>query len=373
MNRITKFIPWVLALVLIWAIWGQPKFVAPDLPGYVRTYDILAHGGSLRWLDNTRVWFSAYDYDPSLPKTESGADQIVFSKGILDTATGQVEYYSDPPANASSSAWCYSPEMKRLSYNSGITSQNVVAGFPGQETIDVDASKMSFRQRNRFRCDSIDWPAITGGNEGWYVEYLLPGDGFFSVRWKTAEPSRVLYHAHDKDVGREIPINSSATSTGKYISHVGAYFLGGDFNKLSDRYDAPNCKAAWWFWPKEQKLKKVCLSQGGSFMGVLPTKLGYLTYRHQFEADDTAGTSGLYLDLGPGKGWRPVVTQYATVTTMSPVFDVSPDGCKIAFVARAKLDFHGFIERRRNSRFMTIDLCTHKEDILNRPVSFPSD
>lgn len=310
----------------------------PPLPPYVQTYDIQAHEGSVKWLDNDRFWFSRFEYDYTKPASKDGFYPLIFSKGIQNTKTGEVIIYDSPPANESSVGWCYSPEENRLRYRTPTNALKEAIGPPGQEQFYQSTKDANLTTRNlsMIRCDLVPFPKITGDGNKRGVFHLLPGDGFFT-KPHLPDKEPVLYHANSDDLGRKVPFDKRIVTgeASKYVSYRGAYFIAEDSTDPEKPDDSPNCKRAWWFWPKDFRWEPVCISPGGRMVELAPARHGFIMERRAFENDRRAGTSGLYLDLGPEKGRYPIVTGYGTSRSG---FDVSPDGCKIVYAARSRGD-----------------------------------
>jgi|GEM_PF-1994807 len=376
MRTITNILAAAAIIFLIgFMLSRESTFVPPALPTYVEDtgFVLVSHSelGPIQWFDNERL---AFYWDTRF------ADAAVQKNGLTTTCESPIcrtiwntrtrEISATP--SGPTIKHCVSIEENR-SYFKPAFSNTEMIGVPGQEverseTIDKSPNRMIL---SPFQCEFYP---IHPKAKSIFSQALLPGDGYLSY-WD----NKLWHHTDEEAEGRLLPMNEddAQSDCATYVAYKGAYFLAdcssreGTFivknKKFVSRAD-PDCRAVWWFWPREFRWQKVCIKPYLHSSHITPTKLGFALVRLKHDASGNPLDSGIYLQIGGDASHVGRVVKLVDGWTNGPIA-VTPDGCRIAFATAWHMDHIASKVNGKTVTLKTIDVCKHADTIAALPTA----
>lgn len=332
-----------------------------EIPPWVEEPGIDGEITDFRWMDNRRLLVARGESEKSQEYWGSPSDFVVWEEG----KGARIAAKPENPKHRLESSLCYdsgnvSYEVRLLDPPEGLTFRQRHPQFSGPlgaaKRFEPEYEPDRPAGFNTFICLNSPIPETAIGRG---VIPLRPGDGVISRVF--CEDGNVecgyFWHADD-GTGRVVNLMDEKLGGGEFAS---IEFLQSaiKFAPFENAYFMPSkemdgdCQQAWWIRPGP-KVDKFCVFKRGSPQEYAPTKAGVLwagivrTYNPRTRED------GLYLSRE---------NRFVRITNgYVGAFDVSPDGCRVAFTLSWWKRVFAFSTKRIPKTLKIVDLCANLAD-----------
>lgn len=285
------------------------------------------------WLDNERVIFTGYEIDLERLDRQGryGGEQNIY---IWDTRENRRTVYVKH-----ASLGCYFRGYIGYSIIEGPSKK----GPMGQERtyLDIHYSKETWEGEPSEWEEGVKHHPITCKAYRWDGTGfpLLPGHGFIarSIQLSGKEAGRIVWFPTEKTDGHPLPIPiTNRLWDSRFIEFLDAYVIYADF-----------ATGYWLFKPNSDAVRINLPDIQGGWYDFLPMRRGVFAVGGVISVNrkDDPGNRGAY--WAEGSEVRPIVSGFIHA------MNVSPDGCKVAFVREP----HGSISLGNRTTLHVIDAC----------------